>query len=227
MRVFAFGLVLSCAGTADRLAAEPRGTDVAHARASFQERRERLRHQMAVELEAMGRICTLNPEQMQRLDVAARGVVERLLEDKEKRPDPNKPVEWRIEEEGLGAAKSELLEHPLWRSTIREVLTRAQLTALERERDAGKRFRREAAIRFASGLLQTEIRLTEAQRVQMAALLEKTMPDTFCEPELDAGAYTHWLEVDEVQKVLTKSQFAFWLDLQRSQERAAEHLLLR
>lgn len=211
------GLALCAAGWGNRLAAEPRGTEAAaEARASFQERRERLRHQMNVELEAMVRICGLDQKQRQRLEVAARGVVEQVLEERDKVPDPNKPGEWRWDEEGLSAAKADLLEHPLWSSTVNEVLRKDQTAALEQERRTAKQHQRDAAIRFASGLLQIELRLKAEQRDQMANLLQKTMPDSFCEPELDPGAYTHWLDPLDVEKILTKTQFAYWLDLQRT-----------
>lgn len=222
------GLALFGAAGGQCPAGEPRGTEAAiEARASFQERRERLRHQMGVELEAMVRICSLDEKQRQRLEVAARGVVEQVLEDRDKVPDPNKPGEWRWDEEGLSAAKADLLEHPLWTSTVKEVLRRDQATALEQERRTAKAHQREAAIRFASGLLQIEMRLTEEQRNQMSNLLQKTMPETFCEPELDAGAYSHWLDPQDVEKILTKTQFAYWLDLQRTHAGAAERLLGR
>lgn len=229
-RIAPIVLALSLAGAAwisgaSALAAEEAD---AQARACFQELRERMRHQMDVELEALTRICSLNEKQRQRLEVAARGVVERVLEDREKAPDPDDPVEWRWEEEGSPvAAKAGLLRHPLWCATIREVLTDAQVKALEQEQAAVSGCRREAAIRLATCLLQEELRLTEEQRRKMETLLEEMLPAEYFEPEPDAAAFAHWLEREEVEKLLTKTQFACWLDLQRSLAGAEDRLLIR
>lgn len=226
MMGWCLGLVcVSGLGLGTGMGAEP-GPGGAEARVAFQERRERLWLQMRVELESMCRICVLDEKQKQRLEVAARGVVEGVLEDGEGVVNREHPVEWRWDEDVAGA-KAYMLAYPLWRSVVEEVLTKEQMAAWEAGERAERRWQRDSAIRVAVGLMQKELRFTEEQRDQMLALMDRTMPEGFCEPETDVRSYTHWLDVKEVRNVLSKTQFEYWLNLQQGRTPLGERLLDR
>jgi len=226
--LFGVAAFIGCLGVAELVrGGEPRPRGQGRERSTFENRRQTLRRQLDVELEALTRICRLQDSQRKKLEIAARGVVEQVLEQENELEAGRNVDGWHWREEGRVPDRAELLAHPLWRHTLQDVLSGVQAAALELERRSGKRFRREASIQLASGILQLELRLSDGQRKEVADLLQRTMAESFCEPALEAEAYTHWLDRDEVRKVLTKAQFAQWEDLRRAHRAEEDPFLNR
>jgi hypothetical protein len=182
--------------------------------------RLRLSHQLDLEMESLVRVCRLDERQQRKLQMAARDLVERVVEGKEAQADQDaeQQVDWLWKDKRDESGKRELVDHPLWRHSVREVLTGDQWVALEVERRSIRRFRRQASIQVACGVLQRRFRLSDEQRNRFSDLLNGRMPGTFCEPPMNASAYLQWLVVGDVRPILTETQMACWEDMLASSE---------
>ncbi|MEM0968591.1 MAG: hypothetical protein AAGJ31_04520 [Verrucomicrobiota bacterium] len=180
-------------------------------REEFLRNRSILLRRMNLEVEMLQREALLSENQRARLQVAAKGVVEQLLEAAVIDPDDAFGSHFRA----MDAQGEFLRTHPLWQTAMVDVLTDDQRGRVRVAVATHRKYRRDAAVEVASGLLQETLQLSLDQRRKVEILLHSSLPSDFYEPFLEVGIYTRLLDGEQVEQLLSDAQWARWTDLVR------------
>jgi len=196
-----------------------------------EERKERLAF-MAVVIDDVARLCDLDAPQRARLDLAAKGASERSMKDWHTqaeryfrtRLDGTDPDAAKELLEGMGSvnfggnrSEEEGESLDLWKETLAEVLSPAQIeryggVLAQREVD-----RVEAVAKMSLSALDTFLRLTPDQKVKMGELVEDAAGDYLTEVQSYWGDYfergmlmslANAADEEALRAILNESQFS-------------------
>ena len=173
---------------------------------------------MKLRLEFLQRAVGLDEKQMEHLNMAAKGAVERAsqswLEYKEK--------EWKAEQQNryirdqMDKNKVDPIHREVWTEALEETLTSKQKRKYQMEMGIRATYLGNALMRIQMSMFDQRALLTRKQRDELIAKLETslTIPLKDVTPQVVSAAvqkaYTR-LKLEEQQEILTKEQQALWL----------------
>jgi len=158
---------------------------------------QRIRTQSRLQMSELQRVCELTPQQQQKLELAARGDIERFLEEVETlrrkfnalKGDQNAVNQMWQEIQPLQQKQSRGLTGPgsLFTKTVPKTLTAEQAARYEVITEERRRFRYKASVAVALHTIEAGVGLKAEQREKLQQVLDELPPPRAF------GQYDHYL----------------------------------
>lgn len=197
--------------------------------------REKRVERMHTVVEDIDRVCQLTPDQKQRMDLAAKGAIDRGLDGWRKRMDHwvrdrAKGARGNMEQflAGVGAVRFggewrewEPERQEVWKQAVKESLTAIQREAYKRDVMERYAFKHQAMAQVIAADMDRRLRFSGEQRSQVLSLLvsaaqeywerlESWSGDEEGLPYYQMGALAGAVKPAELAKILTESQLKGW-----------------
>jgi hypothetical protein len=202
--------------------------------ASSAEREGNVRQQyMSMRISCMQQVCTLSETQQKKLELAAKGAVEKSLTKFQQqmremliqqqqllaRRQAGLRVAFAVKRPTMNYGGGAALKEKVWTTTVEQTLDSDQLKAWRDELSKQAAFERKLLIDLSLSMISAQVHLVSKQRDAFAPIIEKQLTEKILAPS-STNAYSKvsrdilpklaQLPEAQIAKVLTESQLQAW-----------------